>query len=170
MSHKGLRERVLIEVGRSAGWHCGVRGRSYRLFQRELRGFNGLSLEDLEFHADEFSSPQYLSRGQCAHVYSQRGGSKDRLNPLERYLRTHVGKPWSVVRSALMKVISGRSDSVRHVLDHVSEFVEERPCFRNNVPYGNPGKGSWRVRPITSGSFYVDSKGILREGAARWAR
>ncbi len=170
MAHEVLDERVLIEVGRSSGWKTGFRGRSCRAFQTELVQFKGLCLEDLEHCADDFSSPTFLSRGHCSRVYRQRGDSLDRLNPLERYLRSHVGMPWDDVKSALKKVIRGRGDSVQHVLGHVREFVEDRPVFRAGIPYGNPGRGSWHYRALRHGDFYVDADGILREGAVRRIR
>ena len=160
MSHKGLNERVLIEVARTMGDCWGI-PRNYNHLQRELRQFRYRTLAEVVELADDFETLQYISNSQAAHLYHEKGYARDRLNPLQRFLRSHVGEEWNSVINAIRRVVKGRGDSVRHVLDHVYDYVEIHPRFFDGVAHHD--YTYWNgAEPISSGDFYVD-KGILQE-------
>jgi hypothetical protein len=63
-------------------------------------------------------------------IESMGGGYRDKmlsenLQPLVRYLRSNVGRPWSKVRSEISARISCNSAVQKHVLDHLSDYVSE---------------------------------------------
>ena len=52
----------------------------------------------------------------------------DFLNPLERFLRSNVGRPWDKVYSELCAHLDRRKTTGRHVFQHLEDFVEV-DCF-----------------------------------------
>lgn len=81
----------------------------------------------------------------------------DKLGPLYRWLRSHVGQPWDEVRSKAVKTYDSRTTAGRHILyDHLFSSVQvvPEPDVR------------WQYR-----DFYVDTDGVLRLGERnRWNR
>ncbi len=100
------------------------------------------------------------SRGRGTKYFS------DFLNPLERFLRSNVGRPWDKVYSELCAHLDRRKTTGRHVFEHLEDFVETK-CFVGedggiyvHQRYGGVrriGEYRWRA------SFYVDPRtGLLR--------
>jgi hypothetical protein len=85
----------------------------------------------------------------------------ENLRPLERYLRSSVGRPWDKVYSEIRQRIDARSAVKLHILQHLAHFVEIN-CHIG--PDGVPmAFGRFGLQPIHYG-FYVHPKtGILRE-------
>ena len=50
-------------------------------------------------------------------------GLNENLEPLRRYLRSSIGKPWNAVYSDLCKGLSVRSAVQKHVRDHLRDLV-----------------------------------------------
>lgn len=80
---------------------------------------------------------------------ADRKGLNENLAPLLRFLRKHVGRPWSAVRSEMCAVLSMRSAVQKHVLDHVKHFVEENPVMIDGVPHRPAAEGG-RYWPLGS--------------------
>jgi hypothetical protein len=77
-------------------------------------------------------------RGIKAHAKGPKRDRKDlneNLNPLKRFLRSNVGRPWSKVYSEICEHI--RLDSVvqRHILEHLDHMVEKNIRIINGKPY-----------------------------------
>ena len=56
----------------------------------------------------------------------------ENLQPLVRFLRKHVGRPWDKVRSEISAQISCASAVQKHVLDHLKDFVRTDVVLRGN--------------------------------------
>jgi len=80
----------------------------------------------------------------------------DLINPLRRYLRKQVGRPWDEVWSDICRGLAGGGLALEHVKDHVKWEVDGIPhsghCYFRHDDWYKPG----------SGVVYVDSNGILR--------
>lgn len=99
-----------------------------------------------------------------------RGYREKRLNenlqPLVRFLRSNVGRPWDKVRSEIAAHVRCISAVQKHVLDHLADFVEEHPMLVGRVAYQRR-----RLVPIVSVGthfrFWVCPRtGLLRLGPA----
>lgn len=89
----------------------------------------------------------------------------DLVNPLKRYLRTCIGRPWSKVHSELSLKLDRRSVSGSHIWDHVMWEIET-DCYigDDGLAYTNNRKyvGWTSERPIEG--LYVHPKtGLIRE-------
>lgn len=71
---------------------------------------------------------------------------RDKLGPAERWLRSHVGRPWDLVRSELFRCFDTRTTPGRHIV-----FCHMLPAVRNGG-----GIAHWWIH------FVVDGNGILR--------
>lgn len=96
------------------------------------------------------------------------GGTRsmsDDLEPLIRYLRSHVGKHWDKVYSDLCRMLHTNTVTGQHVIHHLKQFVIEKVVKENGewIAYdeGAPrviGKYYWRDQ------FFVHPKsGVLME-------
>jgi hypothetical protein len=59
----------------------------------------------------------------------------ENLNPLKRYLRSNVGRPWNKVYSDICKEISLNNAVQRHILEHLSHMVETNIIMKDGDPY-----------------------------------
>jgi hypothetical protein len=90
----------------------------------------------------------------------------DLINPLKRYLRTCIGKPWRKVHSELSQKLDRRSVSGSHIWDHVMREIEV-DCFigDDGLAYSNDRRylvGRTSEYPIAG--LYVHPKtGLVRE-------
>ena len=92
----------------------------------------------------------------------------DLINPLKRYLRSCIGRPWNKVHSELSQKLDRRSISGCHIWDHVMLEIEtdcyigpERLAYSNNRKYGH---GEWPIDGL-----YVDPRtGLIREQRPKW--
>jgi len=92
----------------------------------------------------------------------------DVLNPLKRFLRSNVGRPWDKVYSELSAGLDKRKTTGRHIFQHVEQMVE-RECY-----VGDDGKVRYsRYRGYIFGGdndqqvrgYYVHPRtGLLCEG------
>jgi hypothetical protein len=94
----------------------------------------------------------------------------DLINPLKRYLRSCIGKPWNKVHRELSQKLDRRSISGSHIWDHVMREIEtdcyigpDRLAYSNNRRYGGGD------RPVVG--LYVDPRsGLIREQRPRIRR
>jgi hypothetical protein len=98
------------------------------------------------------SRSKYVRAGEIKYL-------SDFLNPLRRFLRTNVGRPWDKVYSEMKKHLDDRKVTGRHVFEHVDMEVETHPLIGDDgklykLEYGGR---LWPVR-----EFYVDPRtGLL---------
>jgi hypothetical protein len=73
-------------------------------------------------------------------------GFSDFLNPLERYFRSNVGRPWDKVHSEMCEHLDFRSTMMQHVFQHVERMVELH-CYigDDGKIYEQPRWGSPRL-------------------------
>lgn len=92
----------------------------------------------------------------------------DLINPLKRYLRSCIGKPWKKVHSELSQKLDRRGVSGSHIWDHVRWEIETDCCIGDDGrAYTNNRKYGRGERPIVG--LYVHPKtGLVREQT--WAR
>jgi hypothetical protein len=67
------------------------------------------------------AAPRFESMGGW---YAHKSLSEN-LNPLVRYLRANVDRPWSKVRSEIAAHLCCKSAVQKHVLDHLADHVDE---------------------------------------------
>jgi len=94
----------------------------------------------------------------------------ENLNPLARFIRSRVKKPWDKVYSEICEYCSPNGAVSGHVFDHLWDLVipANRVFIQDNEPWENCKFGKPRkiqgYRNGIWGQFYVDPRdGILRE-------
>lgn len=99
----------------------------------------------------------------------------DLINPLKRYLRTCIGKPWRKVHSELSLKLDRRSVSGSHIWDHVMREIEI-DCYigDDGLAYSNDRTYMGRASDYPIEGIYVHPKtGLIREQSyarIRWRR
>lgn len=107
--------------------------------------------------AEDDDEPKRLSRAQ---LYGTKEKSfSDVLNPLRRFLRKNVGRPWNKVYSEICEHLDDRSIMGRHLFDHLSWEVDLHPTFDEHGKLcDQPGVVSIRFQD----KFYVHPRtGLL---------
>jgi hypothetical protein len=142
MSTKNL-SRTIIEGGRARG-NKSARYHSNATERATLRAF---------CYAAEHGAADDLVVPKRSKV---RKDFADKLGPIYRWLRTHIGKPWNDVHSKLLQSFDTRTTAGRHVIfDHVLRSVDHLHEEANRGYY----------------DFYVDEAGLLRLSERnRWQR
>ena len=92
----------------------------------------------------------------------------DLINPLKRYLRSCVGRPWAKVHSELSRTLDRRSVAGSHIWDHVmSEIATDCYIGEDRLAYSNNRR--FRISEDPVNGLYVHPKtGLIRE--QRWRR
>jgi hypothetical protein len=94
----------------------------------------------------------------------------DLINPLKRYLRSCIGRPWAKVHSELSRKLDRRSVAGSHIWDHViSEIATD--CYVGNdcLVYSNYRRFLGTEDPVDG--LYVHPKtGLIREQRRRRRR
>ena len=98
----------------------------------------------------------------------------DVLNPLVRFLRSNVGRPWDKVYSELSANLDKRKTTGRHICQHVEQMVE-RECYVDE--YGKVRYSRYRGYIFGGGDdqqvrgYYVHPRtGLLCEGRRQTRR
>jgi hypothetical protein len=134
MSTKNL-ARTILEAGRSGGgWGLRADNRAERAKVRQA--LSALRQAD---EADDLLLPVMKKNNRWLD---------DKLGAPERWLASHVGRPWSKVRSEMFARFDTRTLAGRHIVhDHMLDWVAESPRL------------GCRCQPP---KFVVDRHGILR--------
>jgi hypothetical protein len=69
-------------------------------------------------------SPMRVSSGRVRQYGWKHRRFTDVLNPLERFLRSNVGRPWDKVYSELRQGLDVRKVTGQHIFDHLQGMVE----------------------------------------------
>jgi hypothetical protein len=87
----------------------------------------------------------------------------DLINPLRRYLRSCIGKPWNKVHSELSQKLDRRSLTGSHIWDHVMWEIET-DCYMGQDRLAYSSKRTYRLSEIPIDGLYVHPKtGLIRE-------
>jgi hypothetical protein len=91
----------------------------------------------------------------------------DLINPLRRYLRSCVGRPWNKVHSELSQKLDRRSLSGSHIWDHVMWEIET-DCHigEDRLAYSNDRTYRLSEGPIV-GLYVHPATGLIREQRRR---
>jgi hypothetical protein len=85
----------------------------------------------------------------------------EHLGPMERFLRSRVGRPWNKVHQELCEHVSFDNSVQKHVLTHIFDFVQRHVELRGSQVVGADG---WRRgRALSPGTMYVcPQSGLLK--------
>jgi len=140
---KRLGEEV-IECGRQgAGWE---KTRRFVRFRREGGAEAARTMERMKLHHGTKSLT-------------------DNLEPLYRFLNSHVGKHWDKVYAELCQKLDKSSMQGQHVFQHLHHMVYQKVRIEAGTVYAT---GPWGIHPLRSycnrATFYVHPKtGILKK-------
>jgi hypothetical protein len=85
----------------------------------------------------------------------------ENLSPLERFLRSRVGRPWNHVHRELCSHLSFDNPVQSHLLDHIEEFVSRLVTVSERGVI--PRHGWDRGKPLPTGAMYVcPTTGLLK--------
>lgn len=139
---------------------CYRRGMWTKKGKGHMRRMHRTGLENLNSHEGM----------KAVHTGGRRYPS-DNLEPLIRYLRSHVGKHWDTVHSELCRSLDGNTMTGRHVLDHLKKMVHTNVVKESKRLISHDGHAP---RDITEDSyfrvaeFYVHPKsGVLLQTKPR---
>tara|TARA_Y100000034_G_scaffold58968_1_gene71791 strand:- start:126 stop:836 length:711 start_codon:yes stop_codon:yes gene_type:complete len=108
------------------------------------------------------SLPGFSSMKPKSRKWDERKEFNEYLKPLVRYLKKNCGRPWDKVYSEICENMDRRGVVQDHIFQHLFQFVEVRPIFKNKKPHSTGYGGLSRL--YKSGwTFYVDKAGTLRE-------
>ena len=94
--------------------------------------------------------------------WDERKQLNEYLKPLVRYLAKNCGRPWNKVYSEICENMDRRGIVQDHIFQHLFQFVELHPIFKDGRPHSTGYGGLSRL--YKSGwTFYVDKTGALRE-------
>ena len=101
--------------------------------------------------------PSRLGMKPRLKSYTERKQLNEYLNPLVRYLEKNCGRPWRKIYSDFKKKNPNGNAVTEHIYEHLFDYVELHPVFKNNEVYDHTG--SYKLyRPY---GFYVNNAGIL---------
>lgn len=142
MSTKNI-SRTIIEGGR-ARRNKFERYHSNATERAELRAFCHAAERDA---SDDLVAPKREKVGK---------DFRDKLGPVYRWLRKHLGQPWNAVYSKLLRTFDTRTTAGRHIIfDHVLRSVDHRHEEANRGYF----------------DFYIDEAGLLcLSERNRWVR
>jgi len=132
------------------------------LVGRPRRGMR-LRIKRRKLHQGQLRWPENTLRRE---PMSRGRGTKclnENLAPLERYLRSQLGRPWDKVYSELSQRLRPTSAVQQHVRDHLADFVAVRTRLEGGQVLG---PGTWDqpmvlTRPGYGPAFYVDPRSGL---------
>jgi hypothetical protein len=118
-----------------------------------------------DWYPDYEDAPKRESYGHGRYAEKR---LNENLQPLVRFLRSNVDRPWNKVRSEIAARISCNSAVQKHVLDHLAHFVAEHVVRRDREVFlaqrfsHGLGDEPLRSRGMRM-EFYVDPRsGLLR--------
>jgi hypothetical protein len=87
----------------------------------------------------------------------------DLINPLRRYLRSCIGRPWKKVHSELSTKLDRRSLSGSHIWQHVRWEIET-DCYMGEDRLAYSNRRTYRLGEFPVDGLFVDPRsGLIRE-------
>jgi hypothetical protein len=93
-------------------------------------------------------------KGRIANLYDAKELNEN-LNPLERFLRKNIGRPWDKVFSEVCEHIDLDNTVKRHVREHVDRFVEIHVDLIDGHPHYKTNGFMRSSTPLRSGDMWV---------------
>ncbi len=115
----------------------------------------------------EYDEPVRLPISRNRQYGGFRKEFSDLINPLRRYLRSCVGRPWNKVHSELSQKLDRRSVTGSHIWDHVMWEIET-DCHigPDRLAYSNRPRFRHQRGPI-DGLYVHPRTGLIREQRIR---
>ena len=115
------------------------------------------------FRDGDYDLPSYSSmKPKTRRTSCVRKSLNEYLNPLIRYLNKNIGRPWDNIYSDICKNMDKRTPVQSHIFQHLFEYVELNPIFKEGKPH-QVGWGGLDLIYNDGWSFYIDKKGFLRK-------
>lgn len=94
-----------------------------------------------------------------------RRGLNENLNPLKRFLRARIGRPWNKVHSEISAGIDRRNTVQLHIFAHIDDMIAVQVEWRDGELVDLKDRYHWfgRERSLVRQELYVDPRtGIIR--------
>lgn len=146
-------DRVVTERPRTGG-----RGKTRNRFNKIFTPDKRYNQSDEEWDYLEDERPTKATGRRKAVVDGDFKVFSDLINPLIRFLRSNVGRPWDKVWSEICAVLKGSGVQAQHIKDHIKMEVDGHVSFPGKTrptPQYRAGTGYYPYH-------YVDEHGILR--------
>lgn len=98
----------------------------FKVIVERPRGYKGTDTR-ANRRRDDFEGPQFLGM-RAGYGYR---ALNENLRPLQRYLRSQVGRPWNVVHSEIARTIDRRNTVQQHVYQHIENFVATKVAWQD---------------------------------------
>lgn len=139
------------------------------LTERERRGSTsrfGEVRHDKHFAPDEVAGRESMKKRYDA--YGDRKDFNENLNPLIKFLRGQVGRPWNKIYSEITKTFDKRKVINDHILQHLFQYVETKDIYVEDgeLWLRSRWKAPVRIKDHTEyrDSYYVDPRdGIMKK-------
>ena len=94
----------------------------------KMKGYNKMFLKDGFENAHQHESIKFMHGGGSKYF-------NDNLEPLKRFLLSHVGKNWDKTHSKLCSQLNKNTINGLHVFNHLFDFVQEQTLIENKIVY-----------------------------------
>jgi hypothetical protein len=98
----------------------------FKVIVERPRGYKGTDAR-ANRRRDDFDGPQFLGM-RAGYGYRE---LNENLRPLQRYLRSQVGRPWNKVYSEVARTIDRRNTVQQHVYQHIEDFVAIKVAWKD---------------------------------------
>lgn len=127
----------------------------FKVIVERPRGYKGTDTAAARLRND-FDGPQFLGM-RAGYGYR---ALNENLRPLQRYLRSQVGRPWNKVYGEIARHIDRRNTVQQHVYQHIKDFVAVKVAWQDGRLVD---LGSYYGIDEVSQELYVDPRtGLLR--------
>jgi len=115
----------------------------------------------------EYDEPSRLPVARGRQYGYEAKEFSDLINPLRRFLRSCIGKPWKRVHSELSRKLDRRSVTGSHIWDHVNAEIET-DCYvgADRLAYSNRRRYLNTEIPV-DGLYVHPRTGLIREQRRR---
>lgn len=112
---------------------------------------------------EEYDEPTRLPVARRRQYGYEAKEFSDLINPLKRYLRSCVGRPWDKVHSELSRKLDRRSLTGAHIWSHVMSEIEI-DCYIGAERLAYSNRRRYRISETPVDGLYVHPKtGLIRE-------
>lgn len=129
----------------------------FRTLPNDYRAAKHFKLDDELDVVDEFWGTQPMRNRKIGW---ERKELNENLNPLYRFLKKQVGRPWNEVYSEISENLDTGSTVKQHVRDHLKDFVALKTYVDADGDRWLLGR--YGPSPVHYKELFVDEHGILR--------